>query len=247
MVDSFDGEGVDREAFDGDGPLPRDHEPENGGEDEPGEESEDDPRDENPVHEEVMAATAAALGERGFADLTMRSVAERTDVSKSTLHYRYDTKEGLVTAWLEDYAAGNDRLLAEVEDMDPLDRLVAILDLGLAAIADPVEEGVIEGYIEIHARAARNERYREAIAEGEDALRSALAGAIAEGIESGVFRPVDPDATATLLIATLDSAGLTRHTLDDEDVIARLRTALDEVVFGSLIAEDADVDGGDLL
>lgn len=203
--------------------------------------------DDDPVHEEVMAATAAALGEHGYTDLTMRAVADRTDVSKSTLHYRYDTKESLITAWLEHNAAGNERLLSEVADLDPLERLVAILDTGLAAIADPYEEGVIEGYLELHARAARNENYREAIARGERTLRSGLVEAIEEGTESGVFREVDPRATATLLIATLDSAGLTRHTLDEEHVIGRLRTALNEVVLESLLAADTDVDRGELL
>jgi len=67
------------------------------------------------------------------------------------------------------------------------------------------------------------------------------------GVAAGVFRDVDPEATATLLIAVPDSAGFTQHTLGHEDVVDRLRTALNELVFDSLLAADADVERGELL
>lgn len=62
-----------------------------------------------------------------------------------------------------------------------------------------------------------------------------------------MFRPVDPEATATLLIAVPDSAGLTQHTLGDDAAVERLRTALNEVVFESLLADDAGVEPEGLL
>lgn len=201
----------------------------------------------DPVHESVMRATAEALAETGYADLTTRDVADRVDVSKSTLHYRYDTKEGLLVAFLNHNAEQSASMFAEYRDEPPLDRLVGILDRNLELLADPPVEGLPPAYVELHARAARSEALREAIGEGEGRYRAELVDAIEEGIEAGVVRDVDPEATATLLIAVPDSAGLTRHTLGDEDVIDRLRTALNEVVFESLVREDADVQGGELL
>lgn len=64
-----------------------------------------------------MTATAEALAESGYADLTTRDVADRVDVSKSTLHYRYDTKEGLLTAWLR-YNAENVAALFDEAQID---------------------------------------------------------------------------------------------------------------------------------
>lgn len=203
--------------------------------------------DEDPVHEAVMEATALTLAEAGYAGLTTRAVAERVDVSKSTLHYRYDTKEGLLAAFLRYNNDNAAALYDEYADAPPLERLVGILDRNLDLLADPPLPGLPPAFLELHARAARSDAFREAIGEGDRRYRAELVEAIEEGVESGVFREVDPEATATLLIAVPDSAGLTRHTLGDDEVIDRLRTALNEVVFESLLAEDADVEGAELL
>lgn len=202
---------------------------------------------DDPVHKAVMRATAETLAEAGYAGLTTRAVADRVDVSKSTLHYRYDTKEGLLAAFLR---YNNDRaadLYDEYADAPPLERLVGVLDRNLELLADPPLPGLPPAYVELHARAARSEAFREAIGEGDRRYRDELADAIEEGVETGVFRDVDPEATATLLIAVPDSAGLTKHTLGDDAVIDRLRTALNEVVFESLLTDEADVERGELL
>jgi len=202
---------------------------------------------DDPVHESIMEATALTLAETGYADLTTRAVADRVDVSKSTLHYRYDTKEGLLAAFLRYNNANAADLYDEYADAPPLERLVGILDRNLELLADPPVAGLPPAFVELHARAARNDAFRDAIGEGDRRYRAELVDAIEEGVAAGVFRDVDPEATATLLIAVPDSAGLTRHTLGDEAVIDRLRTALNEVVFESLVADDADVEGGELL
>lgn len=51
--------------------------------------------------EDIMGATFRALCEHGYADLTMRDIAEESDRSKAALHYHYDDKEGLLVAFLD--------------------------------------------------------------------------------------------------------------------------------------------------
>jgi AcrR family transcriptional regulator len=200
-----------------------------------------------PVHETVMTATADALAEHGFAGVTMRDVAERTDVSKSTLHYRYDTKDELLAAFVGHIADRNAERVAVHAGKPPLERLVGMLDENLAALDDPELASLTAAYLEMHARAERNETLRAAIAEADRRFRRRLAETIEDGIESGVFREVDPDAVAALLVAVPDSAALHRATLGQEAAVEQLRTALREVVFESLLADDADVDRGELL
>jgi AcrR family transcriptional regulator len=177
----------------------------------------------------------------------MRKVAAQTDVSKSTLHYRYDTKEGLLAAFLEFNAGQTAQLLESVADKPPLERLVAILDSNLDAIEEPAIEGLLPAYIELHANAARTEAFRAKIRESEQRYRDELEAIIEAGIEEGVFRDVDPAGTATLLIAVPDSAGLTQHTLGDEEVVERLRTALNELLFEALLADGVESDAEELL
>lgn len=201
----------------------------------------------DPVHEEVMQATMQTLAEAGYEGFRMREVAARTDVSKSTLHYRYDTKEGLLAAFLEYNAESAQALFESVTDKPPLERLVTILDVNLDAIENPEIEGLLPAYLELHANAARTEAFREVIWETEQRYRDELKSILTAGMEKGVFRDVDPAATATMLIAVPDSAGLTQHTLGDEKVVDRLRTALNELLFESLLADDVDIEEGELL
>ena len=42
--------------------------------------------------EQVIRATYRALCAHGYANLTMRDIADETDLSKAALHYHYDTK-----------------------------------------------------------------------------------------------------------------------------------------------------------
>jgi AcrR family transcriptional regulator len=200
-----------------------------------------------PDGDEVMAATAAALADHGYAGLTMQDVADRTELSKSTLHYRHDTKEKLLVAFVEHNAEQTAALFDAHADDPPLERLSGILGATLDALADPERAALTAAYLELHARAERNEAYREAIAAADRDYRAELADAVAAGVEAGVFRAVDPDAVAALLVAVPDSAALHRATLGQEAAVEQLRDALRDVVFDSLLAEDADVDRGELL
>jgi len=65
------------------------------------------------VRESLLEAAAAEFSERGYADTTMRAVAERAQTSLSVLHRHYPTKPRLFAAalvvpfvgFLEDFAA----------------------------------------------------------------------------------------------------------------------------------------------
>jgi AcrR family transcriptional regulator len=195
-------------------------------------------KEQDPVHKQVMKATAQTLAEDGFAGFTMRTVAEQIDASKSTLHYRYDSKEGLLATWLEHNTSTQAERFEQYADQPPLERLVGILDENLRLIENPAIDGLLPAYLELHTRAARTDAFRAVLSEAERQYQTELVDCIEDGIEQGVFRPVDPEATATLLIAVPDSAGLTQHTLGDDAVVSRLRTALNELVFQSLLVED---------
>lgn len=194
----------------------------------------------DPVHKAAMEATAHSLAENGYAGLTMRDVAERIDASKSTLHYRYDTKEGLLATWLKYNTANQKELFTKFEDEPPLARLLGILDANLRLIENPAVDGLLPAYLELHTRAAHSEQFREKFRKSEQLYRDELRSCIQEGIEDGTFNKVDPNATARLLIAVPDSAGLSYHTLGDEKVVSQLRTALNQLVLDSLLVQDRD-------
>lgn len=189
--------------------------------------------------EELMEATHRALCEHGYADLTMSAIAEEADRSTALLHYHYDTKVGLLVAFL-DYLFEEFR--AEVDSLpeaDPETRLHDLLDLLLAS---PDEEHwqLATALLEVRAQAPYEEAFREHLRDVESFLRERVAEIVAAGIESGQFEPVDPDRTARLLLAAVDGARTKRITFEDEADPAAVRAALDEYVDALLLADGKD-------
>lgn len=81
--------------------------------------------------EEILAATAELLAERGYHDTSLEAVADRIDVSKASLYYYFPSREALVAACLD--AVGREmirelREIASEESGTPRDRLEALIE-----------------------------------------------------------------------------------------------------------------------
>jgi hypothetical protein len=57
---------------------------------------------------------------------------------------------------------------------------------------------------------------------------------VAAGVEQGVFRDVDPELTATLVLAALDSARGGKLVLGDDEAPDEMYLALGELVYPTL-------------
>ena len=170
------------------------------------------------TREAIMEATYAALCKHGYADLTMQAIADEFDKTKAVLHYHYDTKEELLVAFL-DYLLDRflDTVAVESGD-DPADRLVALLDALLLGDHDAMS-GIDHweyhtALLEIRAQAPHNDAFREQLTTNYRYVADAIAAVLEDGVERGVFREVDPDRTATWLLATVNGARLHQVTLD---------------------------------
>jgi AcrR family transcriptional regulator len=184
------------------------------------------------TREEIMVATYRALKTHGYANLTMQNIADEFGKSKSLLHYHYETKDDLMLAFLE-YTIGwlGDRVEEETTD-DPEERLERFVE---RLTLDRDEEGAgCLTLLELRLQAAHNEAFRERLAANYQADRDALAAIVADGVEREVFRPVDPEETAELLLAALEGARMAHVTLGLEGVSERTAEALRERVLACL-------------
>ncbi|PSQ22066.1 TetR family transcriptional regulator [Halobacteriales archaeon QS_8_65_32] len=187
----------------------------------------------------IMDATYRALCTQGYADLTVAAIAGEFDKSKATIHYHYDTKDDLLAAFL-DYLLDRfvDRLSADAES-GPEARVTAIADALLFDMDDPDgDRDLHTALLEIRAQAPHRAAFREQLTANHTFAEDLLTEAIADGIDEGVFRAVDPRSTARLVLATMLGGRVYDLTLDDRDVAADVRTALDDVVLEPLRAPD---------
>lgn len=194
----------------------------------------------------LLEATGEVLATHGIENLTTQRVADEWGKAQSLVHYYYDTKEDLVVAYIESLRERNQRGYESLDEEPPLDRLHAFLDVS-DAFEEP-DQGFNRVQFELHAAAAHNDRYREALNELEEDGRAFVRKIIEDGIQAGTFRDVDVEATVTLLLSAHDGGVLRVGPLerreDAESLERGLDTYLESVLLGST-TEMEDANRGD--
>ncbi len=196
--------------------------------------------DDTTTEDELLEATEQALRIHGVGDLTTQKIADEWGRAQSLVHYYYDTKEELVVAYVDSVRTA---LAADYEvqaDDPPLERIRRFFTDDLGQPSDEPDLGTV--LLELHAEAPHNDAYRRALDDLEDAARQFVEDAVRDGVEAGVFRDVDPAATAVMLLSAHDGAIVRTRMLrrtDDADLAC---AGLDAYLRECLLAEDADVD-----
>jgi AcrR family transcriptional regulator len=193
--------------------------------------------------EAVMRATYRALCAHGYANLTMQDIADEADLSKAALHYHYDTKRDLLTAFLDSLTSWYEGRLTDLAGGTPRERLAALFDECLCADAagsDTDYPAFHTALLEVKAQAPYEEAYRDRLAAADEVLFRRVEEIVADGVATGQFRDVDPEATAALVVDVLTGAH-TRNVAVGRP-LDEARELLDRYVTEHLLAEGV---GGD--
>ena len=178
----------------------------------------------------IVEATRRALIEHGYDELSMAKVAAEFDGSQSLIHYHFDSREGLLAALLERERERYAEALDERGPDDPEARLEWRFDAFVREFDEWAEENeMAPRYIELSAAATESESIRAALREFHALFRDAFERTIADGVEAGVFQPVDPAHVARLLKAGHDSA-TERWVVGEPDEIPVIADALEAYV-----------------
>ncbi|MFB6140443.1 MAG: TetR/AcrR family transcriptional regulator [Halosimplex sp.] len=201
-------------------------------------------------HDEIMGATYHALCKHGYAHLTMQNIADEFDKSRSLLHYHYDTKEELMLAFVDNIVGWIGARLAESDTEEPLERLEEYVDRFVIDPGEEDRETFALALLELRVQAVHNEQFREKLATHYRTNIDTVAGIIADGVEAGVFREVDPEEVGETIYTALVGARMYQVTLGAEHASRRMRDRLAEFVVDDLIADgrsvaDYDGDGAD--
>lgn len=163
------------------------------------------------VATDILHATRRALCKHGYANLTLRDIAAETDTSKATIHYYYDSKADLFTAFLEFlYEQYTDRI-ESVSGDSPAEHLHSLLDVLLTTADTDEGEEFRTAMLEVSAQAPYDDGIRTRLATFDELLYEELRTIIANGIDEGAFdERIDPDLIAEFLTAAINGAH-TRH------------------------------------
>ncbi|MHC3439479.1 TetR/AcrR family transcriptional regulator [Natrialbaceae archaeon A-gly3] len=199
----------------------------------------DDPSD---THEEVMAATYRALCTHGYANLTIQRIADEFPKSKSLLYHHYEGKDDLLLEFLEFMLEGFQSSVPAEEYDDARHHLQAILDHVLPPGEELDEERreFTRAMVELQAQAAHDEAYHNYFTTSSRFFHHRVVTVVETGIEEGVFRDVDPDRVATLLVTAIGGTRFRRSTTNVEGTIPDLREELETYLERCVYAEMED-------
>lgn len=197
-------------------------------------------RRENPVKElrerQIKEAALRLFSEQGFHNTTITQIAEAAELGKGTIYWYWRSKEDLAYSLVSDMLGDFLALIEEARDSH------GPVAGRFAALVEKVTElyyretdylrllwkfRVDRGYI-------FSEEYREKVTSYYLRMRKALESLIAEGIEKGEFKEVDPGRMAFILLGVAE--GLELEWLENEEEFS-MREALREtmgMVFASL-------------
>jgi len=191
--------------------------------------------DPSTSRERIFRATYLAQTEHGFVDLSIQQIADRAELSKSTIYHHFENKDELMMDYARELLTWYiDELLFEPAG-DPIENLERSLDLVFlgeteAGIAlDEIRpQGLDCVYIGLRMQATRNEEMREYFDAVDAMARDRLETLLERGVEEGTLEVVDPKQVAATLYVFLEGALLLRSTENETAWLALVREMIDE-------------------
>lgn len=193
------------------------------------------------TREIIMEATYRALSKRGYKDLRMRDIGEEMEMTRQVIHYHFDGKHDLMSAFLGYVTDQYEGSVEVPHDAGPREELEARIDQCI--FGPDFEEFThwdrMKVYHELFAHAQHDDQHRALFAEHYEHIRGSIVEVVAEGIEEGVFREVDPDRFGGLITDAIHMARERRLALGQEGAPEEVRRAIDEYILAPLYLESA--------
>jgi AcrR family transcriptional regulator len=170
--------------------------------------------------DQMLAAAAALIAERGFDDTRIADVAERVGASPALVVYYFGTKDTLLTEALRYseqgfYAAAEGMLASHPGIVTRLETLVAWTCLPEEQEQTPGTWGL---WFDLWAQAFRHPEVKKDRVELDQSWRGMIARVVREGVDAGEIEALDIEEFAIAFAALLD--GLSIQTALDDPVVS---------------------------
>jgi TetR/AcrR family transcriptional regulator len=149
---------------------------------------------------EILHAALRAFREKGYHATTLEDIAEHLGVRKTALYHYFPDKEAILFDCHRNALAELDRILVGARAFDSAaERLAFVIREHVRVMTDTLEGSPLA--FEVTALAP--ERQRTIIA-GRDRYERALRRVIAQGVEDGEFRRVNPKTAVFAILGAIN-------------------------------------------
>ncbi|MFB6084905.1 MAG: TetR/AcrR family transcriptional regulator [Halorientalis sp.] len=189
------------------------------------------------TREAIMKATYDALSKHGYADLTIQRIGDEFDKSKSLLYHHYDSKDALLIDFLAFMLERTEGTIP-LEEADAADERLRIgLDHVFTEIIGGDSEEFNRAMTELRAQSAHDDSFCEQFTKNDQYFKQRVRDILEEGIERGVFRDVDTEQVAAMLVTIVQGATFLATTSAEPDLEA-VRAELDAYIESRLLPDD---------
>ena len=154
--------------------------------------------------QQIIAAAAKLIAEKGFEGLRTRDIAERVSINHATVHYHFKDKESVIAAvvpMVTEQIYATDMAVAQKVSGSARDKLAAVIRSNLDQRARFPERFAIVS--EFTARANRDRAMAQMLASQQVVWLGRMREFVAACVEGGEFRPNLDINQASLLVITL--------------------------------------------
>jgi AcrR family transcriptional regulator len=144
---------------------------------------------------EVLQHATRLFAERGFSGTSLQDVAESMGLKRPALYYYFKSKDALLERLIADATLGpakDLRAIGEQRSLDPAVRVHAMACWIVKFIVANSDLFLLMLKSESDLAPATTKKFND----GRRAALAAVRAVIEEGVESGDFRPVDPEVAA---------------------------------------------------
>lgn len=164
----------------------------------------DDPKEERRA--EILMAAMQAFSEKGYDKTTIEDIVRISGLSKGTLYWYFTNKEaiftGLVMMVFDQFGAVLDAALQQTVDEPPPERLRHLI-LSFSPALDDSSDW-IGLYADFFIQAWHNAALRAVFRDGYTRYIKLIEPIVQQGIDEGLFRPVDTELMTRLLLGAID-------------------------------------------
>lgn len=160
---------------------------------------------------QILDAAISCFADKGYYETSMDDIVRAAGLSKGSLYWYFSSKRDLfrtlTESWMAEILTGLPERLAACKTAG--ERLCTLLDAGRDTVA--VRPELARAQLEFMAQAVRDTEIRDWFRETHRTQRAFLAQIVQEGIATGEFRKLPPDAVAGLIMAYGDGMWLHRE------------------------------------
>jgi AcrR family transcriptional regulator len=184
----------------------------------------------------IMKATFDALSKHGYSNLTIKCINEEFLKSEALIYHHYESKDELLLDLLSYLLeCFEEREIPTPVSADPETQLRTLFDHIFSSTVSETNADLEKVLIELRAQAVQDEKYRAQFTRTRRQFQDNLSEIIRNGVESGVFRDVNPEQAADFLTTIVSGVMFDRVTTEDT---MSLRTEIDHYIECRLLADN---------